>query len=283
MKLKTIVMATLLAASSASAYAGDFTNLPDSLSSLSEVNGGLVKGANSSNSDKMYVDNISTTWLSGYEDLIPQVLNYNAIATSGGIPRPVTGSGTLTLLAYNVTEDIEIGGEEIGHMYDMVFRDSRDNALVFGTRVTLGVEPDHDVGDGELNFLYRYGFTGFSTAAAWTYVTDYDLRLYQAGRTADDTYDASVPFDADTVRMKSDVSVAEGNPYSGLFLIKTNAQYYAFDDEAVGYFQAGEEGQPRVGGVLAGYVAAVPEPESYAMFLAGLGMLGFVARRKSKV
>ena len=30
-------------------------------------------------------------------------------------------------------------------------------------------------------------------------------------------------------------------------------------------------------------VAAVPEPESYAMMLAGLGMMGFVARRKSRV
>ena len=28
-------------------------------------------------------------------------------------------------------------------------------------------------------------------------------------------------------------------------------------------------------------VAAVPEPESYAMFLAGLGLLGFAARRRA--
>ena len=29
-------------------------------------------------------------------------------------------------------------------------------------------------------------------------------------------------------------------------------------------------------------VAAVPEPETYAMFLAGLGALGFVARRRAR-
>lgn len=30
------------------------------------------------------------------------------------------------------------------------------------------------------------------------------------------------------------------------------------------------------------YTAAVPEPESYAMFLAGLGLMGLLARRRSK-
>lgn len=30
-----------------------------------------------------------------------------------------------------------------------------------------------------------------------------------------------------------------------------------------------------------GVIAAVPEPESYALFLAGLGALGFIARRRS--
>ena len=33
---------------------------------------------------------------------------------------------------------------------------------------------------------------------------------------------------------------------------------------------------------IAAAVAAVPEPESYAMFLAGLGMLGFMARRNKR-
>jgi hypothetical protein len=29
-------------------------------------------------------------------------------------------------------------------------------------------------------------------------------------------------------------------------------------------------------------VAAVPEPETYAMLLAGLGVMGFIARRRNK-
>lgn len=35
-------------------------------------------------------------------------------------------------------------------------------------------------------------------------------------------------------------------------------------------------------GSLSGWVGAVPEPETYALMLAGLGLLGFVARRRRK-
>jgi len=35
------------------------------------------------------------------------------------------------------------------------------------------------------------------------------------------------------------------------------------------------------GGVYAGAIAAVPEPETYAMLLAGLGLMGAVVRRRS--
>ena len=42
-------------------------------------------------------------------------------------------------------------------------------------------------------------------------------------------------------------------------------------------------GAPAVGGALAQYqVTAVPEPETYAMLLAGLGVMGAIARRRSK-
>jgi PEP-CTERM motif len=34
------------------------------------------------------------------------------------------------------------------------------------------------------------------------------------------------------------------------------------------------------GGIYGGSVAAVPEPETYALFFAGLGVVGFVARRR---
>ena len=35
------------------------------------------------------------------------------------------------------------------------------------------------------------------------------------------------------------------------------------------------------GGIYSGAIAAVPEPETYAMLLAGLGLMGAVVRRRS--
>lgn len=270
--IRLLAAAAALAAALPAA-AGDFTALPTS--------GALVSGANNPNTDRLYLDATNISFADA-ESLIPSVIQYNAIATSGGLPRAVTGTGTLTLLASMVTEDVELEGEEIGNAYDFVFRDSRDGKLVFGTRVTLGVEPDQ-AQDAELNFLYRRGFTGYDTQAAWLFTGDFDLRLYNAGRTASDSLTGATPFDPDTVRMQSDVNLAEGNPFSGLFLVKTDAPAYGLKADAIGVFQAGEEGQPRVGADLVGFApAAVPEPGSYALLLLGLGAIAAASRRSGR-
>lgn len=276
MRITTMAAAIATALVSTTALAGDFTTLP--------TNNALVIGANNPNSDKLYIEATSITFLDA-EELIPDVIAYNAIATSGSVPRAVTGSGVLTRLNHQVTEDVTLAGEEIGNLYDYVFRDSRDNKLVFGMRVMLGVEPDQSQ-DAELNFLYRYGFkvgdTTYDTSAAWLFQTDSDLRMYNAGRTSSSSLTGATPFDANTVRMQSDVNLSEGNPYSGLFLIKTNAETYT-QGLAIGVFQAGEEGQARIGADLQGFVPApIPEPSTYAMLLGGLGLLGVVARRRRR-
>lgn len=46
-------------------------------------------------------------------------------------------------------------------------------------------------------------------------------------------------------------------------------------------------GAPAVAGFAGGYggnisISPIPEPETYAMFMAGLGLMGFMARRRSK-
>jgi len=195
-----------------------------------------------------------------------------------------TGTGTLTLLDWSVTRDVALlPGVPQADIFDFVYRDSSDGKLVFGTRYLNFVDNNQ-----EANYLYRAGFTGYSAAAAWTFSTDYDLRLYQAGFTSSVSLSASsFPYDPDVVRQKGDFSVSEGNPWSGLFLVKTNAEYYTLGSKAIGYFQAGEEGQAVAGGFIGGFVASstppvtsVPEPETYGMMLAGLALMGFVARRR---
>ncbi|MGY1489836.1 PEP-CTERM sorting domain-containing protein [Methylobacillus pratensis] len=267
------IVAMLVSASSA--YAGDFVNLRDDLANLSTANGGLIAGANNPFRDPLFLDATSYTWLSGYgsnpSQLIATSISYSA---SGG-------AGVLTLLDYHVTTGVELlPGVAQATIYDFVFRDSRDDSLVFGTRYINQVNNNQEV-----NFLYRYGFDGYDAASAWLFLSDYDLRLYETGRTDDFSYNSSVAFDADAVRQKSDISVSEGNPYSGLFLVKTDATEYVWGDKAIGYYQAGEEGQAIVGGFIGGFVptvAAVPEPSEYALMMLGLGVVGFVAARRKK-
>lgn len=289
MKLKHTVIAAAMAAAAAPAFAGDFTELPQIVFGS---NTSLVTGANNPNNDRLYLSATAVNVLDvvGVPDgTLFSSIDYTAISHTGPAPRPVLGSGTLTLLDYRFTADIELPGEDdpIGHLYDFVFRDSRDNKLVFGTRVTLGVEADQ-ADDAELNFMYRYGFeengTTFAAAAGWLFTGDYDLRLYNAGRTASDSLTGATPYDADTIRFQSDVNLSEGNPFSGLYLIKTDAEYYTLGDRAIGVFQAGEEGQPRVGADFAGFVPTavnpVPEPSTYALMGLGLAGIAALARRR---
>lgn len=267
----------------AAANAGDFTNIP-----FTSPNATVVEGANNQSADQLYLDATVGTWLvdgdEDYTNKIAQTINYNYAG----------GSATLTLLNYNETDDFEIGGHEAGDFFDMVYRDSRDNKLVFGMRVEMEAEEegeddlnvamddDEEEVELELNFLYRTGFNGYQTAAAWTFITDNDLRMYNAALTSSTLLDGPFASDAGTVRVQSDLSAEEGNPFSGLYLIKTDATDYVLAANGIGYFQAGEEGQMPTGAYIQGFIAAVPEPETYAMFLAGLGLMGAVARRRQQ-
>lgn len=289
---KTVIAASLaLMAAAGSAQAGDFFSLPTNLSTLTPGNGGLINGATNPNADRLYIENLSASFLDGYDDtrvwdadpelsgsgnVVATSINYRAFNSGGTI-----ATGTLTLLDWRVTTGVPLLPDEPqATVFDFVYRDSRDNALVFGTRYLNLVDNSQEV-----NFLYRYGLAGYSAASAWTFLTDGDLRQYQAGLTSStSTSNAGVPFDGDSVRQRGDFSVTEGNPWSGLFLVKTDATAYTLGNKAIGYFQAGEEGQAPAGGFIGGFVptAPVPEPETYALMLAGLGLIGLAARRRAQ-
>jgi hypothetical protein len=281
MKLKRILMATVLAFAASHASAGNFQSLTNN----------FVDGDNDAFVDSMFILATNVTYKTGFSDtsqftaggsgdVVPTSLTYRAFPAYDIDTELATG--TLTLLDWNVTRGVDLAaGSAQADIYDFVFRDSADNSLVFGTRY-LNRDP-LETGD-EANFLYRYGFTGYSTSVAWTFLTDSDLRQYNAVKTQS-TEGGSGPFDydGDVVRQQGDFSVTEDNPWSGLYLVKTDATSYTLG-KAIGFFQTGEEGQTPAGGFITGFIptvtSAVPEPENYALFLAGLGVVGLISRRR---
>jgi hypothetical protein len=84
--------------------------------------------------------------------------------------------------------------------------------------------------------------------------------MYNAARTETLFGQGSRMYHPDTVLMQTDVNVSEGNPWSGLFMLRTSASYFDTRADAVGLHQGGEEGQPINLVNLAGFApsAAIP-------------------------
>jgi len=291
MKLKSLAISALLACSATTVYAGNFVQLTNGNgSTLTAANGGIKNGAQNVNSDQFNLLVNSATYLPGLDssnpdgDIVASVINYSTYSGNPSNASNITGSGTLNLLSWRVTTGVDLSpGSAQADIYDFVYRDSADNKLVFATRYLNRVDNNE-----EANYLYRSNFSTSGTYApqvAWLFSSDNDLRMYQAALTDDTALGLSAGYDQNIVRQKGDFSLSEGNPWSGLFLVKSDALYYTVGSNAIGYFQAGEEGQPKVGGFINGFVAVtvpVPEPENYALMMLGLGVIASIVRRQNK-
>ena len=141
MKLKSVVIATMLALSASSANAGNFFQLTEGAGGvLTTGNGGLKNGVQNANADPFYIITTSATYLPGLDisnstgDIVASVLNYQTFNRVGTTNVP-TGTGTLNLLDYRVTTGVDLApGSAQADIYDFVYRDSTDNSLVFATR-----------------------------------------------------------------------------------------------------------------------------------------------------
>lgn len=75
--------------------------------------------------------------------------------------------------------------------------------------------------------------------------------------------------DATFTSIGTDTSPSDGFSFSGLSAGSYALSFLGFSTAGAGY-----------GGVISTVTAPVPEPETYALMLAGLGMVGFMASRR---
>lgn len=261
MRLKKIAIATLLAVGATSAYAGSFVQLTNGNgTTLTSANGGLKNGAQNVNSDIFNLLVTGATYEAGYSssnvdgDVVARTINYSTYSGNPSVAANITGGGTLNLLNWQVARGVDLSpGSKQADIFDFVYQDSASGNLVFATRYLNRVDNNE-----EANFLYRYNFSttaNYKPQVAWLFSTDNDLRMYQAALTSSTSLGLSTPYNSGVVRQKGDFSLSEGNPWSGLFLVKSDATAYTIKNGTIGFFQAGEEGQPKVGGTIAGYAA----------------------------
>ena len=118
----------------------------------------------------------------------------------------------------------------------------------------------------------------FFHAVSYTHLDVYKRQaLYLSIVTPFTTSTQSEQFGTLAVGVSSSVYLSEPNiesqPYDS-FLINDNSGYFSVDN------MASWRSDQTVAKWSVSNTAPVPEPETYAMFLAGLGLMGFVARRK---
>ena len=185
-------------------------------------------------------------------------------------------------------------GVDIGTFYDYVYRSTGDNTLLFASRFELDVG-EIEIGDldyeTEINDILRRGYANYDVSVGWyDSGADSDFRLQSVAHSnAVRTRPANPAdvFDDNVVDFRTDISVEEGNPATGWYVLKTNATEFTYLSDAVTIRQAASldnTSPPLRVATFEGFapIAAVPEPETYAMLLAGLGLIGLAARRRTK-
>lgn len=187
----------------------------------------------------------------------------NAAQIVGGSTSTGTGTATATLTG---------GPGTWSFQYVATFEGYDFGANFLGTPSTPGI------GDDALNFHIHFGNAGSTGGAV------YSVRAPDRENGAEPLVEVLGPT---TARITGSWDIADGNTAtSGTNTSVGNLEAFwvpvmlaAQPNEAIGlYFDIHTSDFP--GSAIRGQITAVPEPQTCALMLAGLGMLGWAARRK---
>ncbi len=221
---------------------------------------------------------------------------------AGSVSTATSGFSLLT----STTRTLTAGTTTVGSLSDRVYGNGA-GTYIFGMRLDMNASVWDSTGLAfEVNDAFRSGFAsatsvqgGYSKVDITGPVTDEYAR--SIGRSAEGMNEPGIgTYDADWVRFETDVNVDDPDGSSpgtsAWYWVKiTGANGWTTAEEAIRLWEGGEEDQTQYSIYVSGYVptyasarlaastlAPVPEPSEYAMFLAGLGVLGFAARRRMR-
>lgn len=175
----------------------------------------------------------------------------------------VWNSGTQTIAAGTVISFLEIDAST-----DVISASVGTLGVAAGTGTNLGLSKSDET---------FYAFLGNSAAAPTTFLTAITT---QADTALADTTNAGLTIGVNATALVNDADFGE---YTGTRSGEASFAAYAsqvFNNANWNMASSGEfTGQAL--NTTAFSVTAVPEPKNYAMLLAGLGLMGFIARRRS--
>ncbi|MDP2031168.1 MAG: PEPxxWA-CTERM sorting domain-containing protein [Thiobacillus sp.] len=145
------------------------------------------------------------------------------------------------------------------------------NPLIEGDHVA------HITGNLDDGLYQYYGWSGFHTLSAWVYAVSGSAHLILAGNSGSATILGSASTHTgqwEYLTVTADMNGTYGGPV--LYGASNNADFYI---DGV-WFNAGASSTSPFNPATGFNPNAVPEPETWAMLLAGLGLVGFATRRR---